>query len=75
MNSIRIMIIVGLVVLLICKIIVYCIDKKNPVDHVNPREQVHCDLCDDECHNLLTIRMCRDCWQKFWDEKLEVSDD
>ena len=69
MNSIRIMIIIGLIVLLICKILVYWIDEKNPVNHVDPREQCHCDSCDDECHNLLTVRMCRSCWEKFWDEK------
>ena len=53
MNSIRIMIIVGLLVLLISKIIVYWIEQKKPVDHVNPSEQFHCDLCDDEIRLML----------------------
>ena len=53
MNSIRIMIIVGLLVLLISKIIVYRIEQKNPVDHANLNEQFHCDLCDDEIRLML----------------------
>ena len=53
MNSIRIMIVVGLLVLSISKIIVYWIEKKNPVDHINSREQCHCGLCDDEIRLML----------------------
>ena len=71
MNSIRIMIIIGLIVLLICKILVYWIDEKNPVNHVDPREQCHCDDCDCDCedYDLKTIKLCSSCYRNFWDRK------
>lgn len=66
MDSISIMIIIGLVVLLICRILMWRYNTKHPsiTSYVG---QCHCDGCNEEENNLITLKLCKKCFEKYWD--------